>query len=215
MIDQTRQERDTKTKDYRSPDLVITEQVTEPECLMSAATVKEDCSTQEKAASSPPRGLEKKVRFSDELVKESELSQEFARSESRCPGSIKGSSPKKNKPQIEKNMEDGCILQDEGRGLPPAPVTQLHETECTPTNDSLSPPPARKAQSLDELLEVGKCNMSGTNTGMPYTTVSPVQCIKYSICLIPSNYRGAHRLWSVCPEPGVRRNAPSTLHQQR
>lgn len=164
VVDQTRQERETKTKDYRSPDLVITEQATEPECLMSAATVKEDCSTQEKAASSPPRGLEKKVRFSDELVKESELSQEFARSESRCPGSIKGSSPKKNKPQIEKNMEDGCILQDEGRGLPPAPVTQLHETECTPTNDSLSSPPARKAQSLDELLEVGKCNMSGTNT---------------------------------------------------
>lgn len=159
---------------------------TPEEVSASPATVQEDALAQGKADSSSPRGSEKKVRFSEELIKgrhSSTGSQESGSSESRGPSSLKTSSPKKNKhqaqetppqQQIESAKEDSCGLQDQGGG-DSAPDTQQQdcETECT-EKDSAPPtaptsPPAEKActslqENLDQPVEVAKCNISNTNT---------------------------------------------------
>ncbi|XP_029983325.1 coiled-coil domain-containing protein 9B isoform X2 [Sphaeramia orbicularis] len=171
---------DTKTK--LSPDVVNTPE----EVSVSPATLQEDTPTQGKADSSSQRGSEKKVRFSEELIKgrhSSTGSQESGSSEARGPSSLKTSSPKKNKHQVqgtqqqqqlESAKEDGCGLQNQGGGHS-APITQQQdcETECTKKDSSpptaLSSPPAEKAcaslqENLDQPVEVAKCNISNTNT---------------------------------------------------
>lgn len=141
---------DTKTKDSLSPDMETPEQGI-------VATVTEDNSTIEKDDFSVPRGLEKKVRFSDELLKDNAASQEPASAPSRCPESIKSSSSKKKKHQPHKTTEDsGSLRNDRGDPLQ-ALVTQLQETECTKKNNS-SP------LTENQPVEVSKSNMSGTNT---------------------------------------------------
>lgn len=146
--DQARQGEDTKTKDPLSP----------------ALEVMEDNITHEKADSSALRGSEKKVRFSDELLRESEVSQEPAFSESRSPQSMKGSSPKKKKPLGYKAIVDGCVVPEEGGESSLAAVTEQQGNYSTVKSFSsppLSPSPAEKTSQPGE---VGKSNMSSTNT---------------------------------------------------
>lgn len=146
VVEKARQEEDTKTKDSLSP----------------AAEVMEDSITHEKADSSDPRGSEKKVRFSDELIQKSGVSQEPAISESRSPTSMKGSSPKKKKPQGHKAIVDGCALKEEGGEPLLAPVNEQQENNCLIKGvSSLPPSPDAKAS---QPVEVGKCNTSSTST---------------------------------------------------
>lgn len=143
----------------------------------------------ERAEASSPRSLEKKVRFSEELIQGAHMrqttgSQDSASSETRSQSSLKASSPKKNKheeqgPQqpLESAKQDDGSPQDEGGGpsAPPVAQQQASETECTKkdSNPPTAPtcPPAEKAcASLQEgsvqPLELAKCNISNTNTGM-------------------------------------------------
>lgn len=147
-VNWTRQDEDIKTKEPLSSDTGTPDG--------TVAKVTEDITTVEKADSCVPRGLDKKVRFSDEPVKDNAASQETANAPSRCPESMKGSSPKKNKQQPHKTTEDSGRFHN-NRGDPPqAPVTQMQETECTKKNKS-SP------QTENQPVEGSKSNMGGTN----------------------------------------------------
>ncbi len=139
---------------------------------------------------SSPRGSEKKVRFSAELVqgahtRQTAGSQDSASSESRCLSSLKASSPKKNQhkvqgPQqpLESAKQDDGSAEDEGGGPSAAsPVVQQStlETKCTQKDNSPStapctPPPEKACASLQESsvqpVELAKSNISNTNTGM-------------------------------------------------
>ena len=181
-------DQDSKTKLSPSPDSLNTsEEVSESTDSVSAASLREDTPTQGKAKTPSPRGSEKKVRFSEELIQGAHTSQitssqESASSES-SPSSFKASSPNEIKseeqgPQqpLESAKKDCDSPQDQGDG-PFAPVAQQQtsETECT-KNDSTPPttpssPPAEKAcaslqESSVQPVEVAKCNISNTNTGM-------------------------------------------------
>lgn len=147
--DQARQEEDTKTKDPLCP----------------ALEVMEDSITHEKADSSAPRGLEKKVRFSDELIQESGVSQEPAISESRSPQSMKGSSPKKKKPQGHKAVAEGCVPDEEEGDLSLTAITEQQENYCTIKSVSSTPSSTSPADnvSVSQAVEVGKCNLNSTN----------------------------------------------------
>lgn len=146
-VDQARQGEDTKTKDPLRP----------------ALEVMEDNITHEKADSSAPRGLEKKVRFSDEFIQESGVSQEPAISESRSPQSMKGSSPKKKKPQGHKAIADDCVPQKGGESSL-APVTEHQENYCTIKSVGSLPLSSSHTNKASQPVEVGKCNMNSTNT---------------------------------------------------
>lgn len=151
-----------------------------------AASLRDDASAHAQAEASSPRSLEKKVRFSEELIqgahtRQTTGSQESASSESRSQSSLKAPSPKKNKHEVQGQQQplesagqDDGSPQDQGGGPPVPPVAQQQasETECTKT-DSDPPtapnsPPAEKAcASLQEgsvqPMELAKCNIS---TGM-------------------------------------------------
>lgn len=148
VVERARQEEDTKTKDS----------------LSSAPEKMEDNITHEKADSSALRGSEKKVRFSDELIQESGVSQEPAVSESRSPPSMKGSSPKKKKPQGHKTIVDGCVLQVDGGEPVLSPVTQQQENDCLIKSVSSLPLSSSHDDKASQPVEVGKCNTSSTNT---------------------------------------------------
>lgn len=167
-------DQDAKTKQSPSPDSLSTpEEASESAASVSAAILREDTPTQEKAEASSSRGLEKKVRFSEELIQGAHARQTTGsqESESRGPSSLKASSPKKNKHE----MDDGS-LQDKGGG-PAAPSfaqQQGSETDCTKKDSSPptapSSPPAEKACTpLHEIqpVELPKCNISNTSTGTP------------------------------------------------
>ncbi|KAJ0008876.1 hypothetical protein NQD34_016291 [Periophthalmus magnuspinnatus] len=154
LVDQRKVE-DTKTKEPLSHELGTNEQVT--------VATEMDNNIQKKVDSSVPRGSEKKVRFSDEL-KQSGASQEPATSESQSPQSMKGSSPKKKKTQLHKAIVDSCIHQERGGESPSAPLTERQENECT-TKRVISPPDrSTQAEKANQSVEVGKCNMTSTNT---------------------------------------------------
>ncbi|XP_030575523.1 coiled-coil domain-containing protein 9B isoform X3 [Archocentrus centrarchus] len=176
-------DQDTKTKLSPSPDSLSTpEEASESAATVSAAILREDTLTQGKAEASSPRGLEKKVRFSEELIQGAHARQTTGSqdSESRSPSSLKASSPKKNKHEVqrpqqplESSKQGDESLQDKGGGsaAPSVAQQQVSETECT-KKDSSSPaapssPPAEKACTpLHEVqpVELTKCNISNTNT---------------------------------------------------
>ncbi|GLD62541.1 uncharacterized protein AKAME5_001424800 [Lates japonicus] len=141
----------------------------------------------EQAEASSPRSLEKKVRFSEELIhgahtRQTTGSQDSATSETRSQSSLKASSPKKNKheeqgPQqpLKSAKQDDGSPQDEGGGpsAPPVAQQQASETECTkkdsnPPTAPTSPPAEKACASLQEgsvqPVELAKCNISNTNT---------------------------------------------------
>ncbi|CAN9502258.1 unnamed protein product [Ophioblennius macclurei] len=161
---------DTKTKSSPSPDDAST-----PE---EASGSREDTPTQGKAASS-----EKKVRFSEELVQTAPPprptagSQDSAASDARGPRSAKTPSPKKNKPEARgpqkppaSSEQNDAGPQDKGGG-PTAPLdaqTEITEKDSSPPALT-DPSPTEKAtasprQSPVQPVELGKCNMSNTNT---------------------------------------------------
>ncbi|XP_041810151.1 coiled-coil domain-containing protein 9B [Chelmon rostratus] len=132
---------------------------------------------------SSPRGSEKKVRFSEELVqgahtRQATGSQDSASSESRSLSSLKASSPKKKQgPQqpLESATQDDGGPQDQGGGPSAHPVAQQQasETECTrkdsnPPTAPSSPSPEKACASLQESsvqpVELAKCSISNTNT---------------------------------------------------
>ncbi|XP_034381544.1 coiled-coil domain-containing protein 9B isoform X2 [Cyclopterus lumpus] len=143
--------------------------------------------TQGKAEASSPRGSEKKVRFSEALVrgdhtKQTTGTQDSACSESRSVRSLKASSPKKNQHNVQgpqqplaSAKQDDVRPQDQGGGpsAPPVAQQQASETECTKKDSTLpiapSSPSAEKAcasrqQSPVQLVEFAKCNISNINT---------------------------------------------------
>lgn len=176
-------DQDSKLKLSPSPDSLNTsEEVSGSTGPASAATLRGDSS---------PRGLEKKVRFSEELVqgghtKQTTGSQDSVSSESRSLRSLKASSPKKKQHEVqgpqrslESAKQDDDSPQDQGGGpsaLSPSPVAQQQasETECTKKDSTLptapsSPSPEKACASLQESsvqpVELAKCNISNTNTG--------------------------------------------------
>lgn len=178
-------EQDAKTKLSPSPDSLSTpEEVSGSAAPLSAASLREDTPTQGKAEASSPRGSEKKVRFSEELIQGAHARQTTGSqdSEPRGSSSLKASSPKKNKHEVQgpqqppesANQDDGSP-QDKGGGPsdPPVAQQQTSETECTKTdsNPPTAPsiPPAEKAcaslhDSSVQPVELAKCNISSANT---------------------------------------------------
>uniref|UniRef100_A0A1A7WFI3 Chromosome 15 open reading frame 52 n=1 Tax=Iconisemion striatum TaxID=60296 RepID=A0A1A7WFI3_9TELE len=132
--------------------------------------LREENHTQKKAEASPSRGVEKKVRFSEQLIQAAPAKQSSLGS--ACPeskGPFKASSPKKSqhdlKPSESAKQDDGSP-QDKGGGLSAPPVVQK-QTEKIQTNSN-SPPADKPGASLHEssvrLVEVSKCNSSSPNT---------------------------------------------------
>lgn len=179
-------DQDSKTKLSPSPDSLNTsEEVSGSTGSVSTANLREDTPTQGKTKTPSPRGSEKKVRFSEELIQGAHTSQitssqESASSES-SPSSFKASSPGEIKSEVqgsqqplESAKQDCGSPQDQGDG-PFAPVAQQQatETECTkkdstPPTAPSSPPTEKACASLQESsvqpVEVAKCNISNTNT---------------------------------------------------
>ncbi|XP_054894515.1 coiled-coil domain-containing protein 9B isoform X2 [Poeciliopsis prolifica] len=143
-------------------------------------SLKEDKVTQRKAATSSPRGQEKKVRFSEELIQKAPAKQATTSAALESKGSLKASSPKHSevqRPQLAcvSAEQDGSSSQDKGGGLlsPPVVQQQASKTEsvkkvtsspevCSVTSDektSTSP-----HESPVQPVEVSKCNSSSTNT---------------------------------------------------
>ncbi|XP_049451585.1 coiled-coil domain-containing protein 9B isoform X5 [Epinephelus fuscoguttatus] len=171
---------DLKMKLSPSPDSLRTSE----EVSGSTDSPREDTPTQGKAEASSPRGLEKKVRFSEELIQGAHTtgSQDSASSESRSASSLKASSPKKKQqkaqePQqpLESAKQDDASPQDQGGGpsAPPVAPQQAPETECTKQDSTLpqtpsSPSTEKACTSLQESsvqpVELAKCNISNTNT---------------------------------------------------
>ncbi|XP_040917332.1 coiled-coil domain-containing protein 9B isoform X2 [Toxotes jaculatrix] len=184
LTDAEVEDQDSKMKLSCSPDSLST-----PEEVSgsTAPVLEEDTSTQGRAEASSPRSLEKKVRFSEELIlgahtRQITGSRDSASSESKSQSSLKASSPKKNQQEVqgpqqplESSKQDDGSPQDQGGGpcAPPVAQQQASETECT-KNDSNPPtapssPPAEKAcASLQEgsvqPVELAKCSISNTNT---------------------------------------------------
>ncbi|XP_068608487.1 coiled-coil domain-containing protein 9B [Brachionichthys hirsutus] len=139
---------------------------------VSAANLREDSPPQEAAETSSPRSSDKKVRFSDELVRVAHARQNAGpqvseSSEARSPGGKKTSSPKK-KQGPQQPLESA--KEDQG-GPPPAPLL----SECTRTDsnvptDPSSCSPDRACGALQERAvqpaELAKCDTSNKNTGM-------------------------------------------------
>ncbi|XP_035529795.1 coiled-coil domain-containing protein 9B isoform X3 [Morone saxatilis] len=179
---------DSKLKLSPSPDsLSASEEVSGSTAPVPAATLREDTPTQGKAETSSPRGSEKKVHFSEELVqgthtKQTTGSQDSASSESRSLSFLKASSPKKTQPEVqrphqplESAQQDDGSPQDQGGGpsAPPVAQQQASETECTkkdstPSTAPSSLSPEKACASLQETsvqpVELAKCNISNTNT---------------------------------------------------
>ncbi|XP_039993621.1 coiled-coil domain-containing protein 9B isoform X2 [Xiphias gladius] len=181
-------EQDSKTKLSPSPDLLSTcEEVSGSTAPVSAATLREDTSTQGQAEASSPHNLEKKVRFSEEHIQGAHMrqttgSRDSASSESGSQSSAKASSPKKNKHEVqgpqqplESAKQDDGSPQDQGGSpsAPPVAQQQASENECTekdsnPPTAPKSPPAEKACASLQEgsvqHIELAKCNISNTDT---------------------------------------------------
>ncbi|XP_037652598.1 coiled-coil domain-containing protein 9B isoform X1 [Sebastes umbrosus] len=172
---------DSKKKLSPSPDSLSASE----EGSGSMATLRDDAPpTQGTAEDSSPRGSEKKVRFSEELLQGHHTKQTTGSqdSESRSATSSKASSPKKNQhkvqgPQqpLESAKQDDGGPQDEGGGpsAPPVAQQQAPETECSKKDSALPTAPStssveKACASLQESsvqpVELAKCNISNTNT---------------------------------------------------
>lgn len=165
---------DPKTELSPSPDsLNTTEEVSGSTVL--AGSTREDSPSQQKAEASSPRGTEKKVRFSEELIQGAHARHPTGfqdSSEARGPSSLKASSPKKNEKHgaqqpPERAKQDDGSPQDKGGGpsAPPAAQQQDYEIECSKEeSDPLTAPGTSPAESSVQPVELAKCNIS--NTGM-------------------------------------------------
>ncbi|XP_041668795.1 coiled-coil domain-containing protein 9B isoform X3 [Cheilinus undulatus] len=150
-----------------------------------AAILREDTPTQGKAEASSPRGSEKKVRFSEELIqgahtRQTSGSQDSVGSEPRGLSSLKASSPKKQKPKVqgpqqplESAKQDDSSPQHQEGGQSPVPQQKAPESECTKKDTTLptapsSPSPEKACASLQEScaqpVELTKSNISNSNT---------------------------------------------------
>ncbi|KAM7403937.1 hypothetical protein PAMA_004379 [Pampus argenteus] len=175
-------DQDLKVKSSPTPDSLNTsEDMSGSTGSVSAASVRVDTPTQGKTDAPSPRGSEKKVRFSEELIQGAYTSQTTSSQVSVSTESSPRSLPSKIKCEEQspqqpiESAKEGCgSPQDQGSG-PSATVAehQASETECTKTDSSLptapSSPPADKAcASLQEnsvqAVELAKCNISNTNT---------------------------------------------------
>ncbi|XP_045917775.1 coiled-coil domain-containing protein 9B isoform X2 [Micropterus dolomieu] len=181
-------QKDQESKIELSPSpnsLSTSEEVSGSTAPESATPLREHAPTQGKAEASSPRGSEKKVRFSEELVqgtRQTTGSQDSASTEARSLSTLKASSPKppphevqgSQQPLESANQDDG-FPQDQGGGpsAPPVAQQQASETECTkkdsiPPTAPSSPSPEKACASLQEssvqLVELAKCNISNTNT---------------------------------------------------
>ncbi|XP_053291348.1 coiled-coil domain-containing protein 9B [Pleuronectes platessa] len=180
--DQTGQ--DTKTKLSPSSDLQsVSEEVSGSAASVSAATLREDASSQGRPEALSPRSSEKKVRFSEELIQGARTRQTAGSQDSvSSEPKLKASSPKKNYQEVqgpqqpfESSKQDDGSPQDQGDDLSAPPVSQWesNEIDCTKndSNPRTSPnsPPAEKACASPEKaslqpVELAKCNISNTNT---------------------------------------------------
>ncbi|XP_014895807.1 uncharacterized protein C15orf52 homolog isoform X1 [Poecilia latipinna] len=146
-------------------------------------SLKEDKVTQRKAATSPPRGLEKKVRFSEELIQRAPAKQTTTSLHSAAPetkGSLKASSPKHSEVQrpplaCGSAEQDDSSSQDKGGGLPSPPVAQQRASKTENVTKDTSSPEVSSVTSGEKTstsphespvqpVEVSKCNSSSTNT---------------------------------------------------
>lgn len=159
------------------------EEVSGSAAPVSATSLREDSPAQGKTGASFSQNSEKKVRFSEELIqvahtRQTTGSQDSASSESRCLSSLKASSPGPQQPLESAKQDDGSP-QDQGGGLSAPPVVQQQssETECTkkdsdPSAAPSSPSPERACSSVQDRsvrpVELAKCNISNTNTGMKW-----------------------------------------------
>lgn len=92
----------------------------------------EDTPSQAKAGASSPLALEKRVRFSEELIqgvgaRPSTGAQNSARLDTRGPSPLKASSPSKIKHEVQRPKQAPESVQDGGvpdQGDPPAPAAQ-------------------------------------------------------------------------------------------
>ncbi|XP_041828056.1 coiled-coil domain-containing protein 9B isoform X2 [Melanotaenia boesemani] len=172
-------DQDSKAKSSPSPNSLS---APEEECgsaiLVSGDSLREDDFTLSEASS--PRGSEKKVRFSEELIQKEPAKQDSVSSEPR--GSLKPLSPKKSKQEVQRAQQPGESAeqddpssQDKGGGpsASPAAQQQASETELTKKHSNLhtsptSPHAEKACASLQESsvqpVELPKCNVSNTNT---------------------------------------------------
>ncbi|XP_008397692.1 uncharacterized protein C15orf52 homolog isoform X2 [Poecilia reticulata] len=139
-------------------------------------SLKEDKVTQRKAATSSPRGLEKKVRFSEELIQRAPAKQTTTSLHSAAPeskGSLKASSPKHS--EVQRPEQDDSSSQDKGGGLPSPPVAQQPASKTENVTKDTSSPEVSSITSGEKTstsphespvqpVEVSKCNSSSTNT---------------------------------------------------
>ncbi|XP_027855734.1 coiled-coil domain-containing protein 9B isoform X1 [Xiphophorus couchianus] len=146
-------------------------------------SLKEDKVTQRKAATSSPRGLEKKVRFSEELIQRVPAKQTTTSLHSAAPeskGSLKASSPNHSevqRPQLAcvSAEQDGSSSQDKGGGLPSPSVAQQQTSKTENVKKDTSSPEVSSVTSGEKTstsphespvqpVEESKCNSSSTNT---------------------------------------------------
>ena len=176
--------------------LSASEEVSESTPPVSAPTSREDPSIQGQAEASSPQSSEKKVRFSEEHIqgahtRQTTGSRGSASSESRSQSSLKASSPKKKQHEVQgpqqllesaKQDDASSQNQEDGLSAPPATQQQASKTERTkkdgntpqdpdpPHTAPKSPSAEKVCASLQEgsvqYVELAKCNINNTNTGM-------------------------------------------------
>lgn len=142
--------------------------------LEEVRDLKEVIVPQKKVQALSPRGSEKKVRFSEELVQNApaeQPSQDSAGAESK--GSLKVPSPKKNKREVERPQLPATKQDDpQGKGgsLPALPVAQQQVSESEHTEKERSPAtvpsslPAEKASASLQPVSKGSSNSANTGT---------------------------------------------------
>ncbi|KAM4723366.1 coiled-coil domain-containing protein 9B [Anableps anableps] len=147
-----------------------------PEDVCDSDSLKEETVTQRKAATSSPRGQEKKVRFSEELIQRAPAKQTTTSSDSADPeskGSLKASSPKYSelqRPQLAcvSAEQDDSSSQDKGGGLPAPSIAQQHASKTEHVKKDTSSP------------EVSSSTPTGKTSTSPHE--SPVQPVEVSKC---------------------------------
>ncbi|XP_059208888.1 coiled-coil domain-containing protein 9B [Centropristis striata] len=113
------------------------------------------------AEASSPRGSEKKVHFSEELIQGAHTKLTTGSQDSESRSSFKASSPKKSQHKaygpLESAMQEDVSPQDQGDGPSAPPV------ECT-KKDTAEKACASLQESSVQPVELAKCNINNTNT---------------------------------------------------
>lgn len=165
-------DRHSKMKVSLSPlSLSTSEEVSGSAAPVSATSLREESPAQGKTGPSFTQNSEKKVRFSEDLIQAAHTrramgSQDSASSESRRLRSLKVSSAASQQP-LENDSP-----QDQGGGPSAPPVIQQQSSEIECTKKDSSPSPERACSSVQDRsaqpVELAKCNISNTNTGMKW-----------------------------------------------